>query len=158
MKRLFPIVVLILSLALVSGCRKKPAGSEEEDPDGGDPDASVQVAEFNDITSDLAALSVVEEPRDKTTIGEKRVLRLHSYLHHMSRILKRLGRYEHRYPNEEARKLIRRALRLTNAAVDAYKENEYRRAFRFARKARKHAHDAIHLLRPKHHNKHRDGG
>jgi len=150
MKRYYSIVIMILALSLAFGCSKSPVDAEDV--------LSEQEAEFKAIEIEFAALGVDDEPEGTQTIGERRIERLGFQLRRMNRFLERLSKFEEKYPNEEAKILIRQAKRYLNAAITAYEKEEYRKCYTFLRNARKLTRQAIELLRPRLRNRNRHGG
>ena len=150
MKKYYLIVIMVLALVLAFGCSKSPVDAEDV--------LSEQEAEFKVIETEFAALGVEDEPDSTRTIGERRIERLGFQLRHMNRFLERLGKFEQKFPNEEAHKLIRQAKRYLNAAIKAYKEEKYRECYRYLRNARDYTRQAIELLRPRIRNRHRHDG
>lgn len=150
MKRYYSIVIMVLALALAFGCSKSPIDAEDV--------LSEQEAEFKAIEIEFAALGVDDEPDGTQTIGERRIDRLGFQLRRMNRFLERLSKFEEKYPNEEAKNLIKKATRYLNAAIKAYKEQEYRKCYRYLRNARECTRQAIELLRPGLRNRNRNGG
>jgi len=152
MKKYYSIVIAVSALALVLGCSKSPVNVGAEDI------LSEQEAEFNAIEADFTSLAVDEEPDSSRTIGERRIERLGFQLRRMNRFLTRLGKYEEKYPNEEAHKLIRLAKRYLNAAIKAYQEEKYRECYRYLKNARENAREALRLLKPRNRYRNRNGG
>jgi len=141
---------MVLALVLAFGCSKSPIDAEDV--------LSEQEAEFKVIEIEFAALGVEDEPDGTQTIGERRIERLGFQLRRMNSCLERLSKFEQKYPNEEAQKLIRQAKRYLNAAIKAYNEEKYRECYRYLKNARECTRQAMELLRPRLRNRNRNGG
>ncbi|KPK91496.1 hypothetical protein AMJ80_07295 [bacterium SM23_31] len=152
MKRYYLIIIAVSALALALGCSKSPVNVEAEDV------LSEQEAEFKAMETDFASIVIDEEPDSSRTIGERRIERLRFQLRRMNLFLERLGKYEEKYPNEEAHKLIRLAKRYLNAAIKAYQEEKYRECYRYLKNARENAREALILLKPRNRYRNRNGG
>lgn len=150
MKKYYLIIIMVLALVLAFGCSKSPV-------DTGDV-LSEQEAEFKVIEAEFAALGVEDEPEGTRTIGERRIERLGFQLRRLNSCLERLSKFEQKYPNEEARELIRQATRYLNAAIKAYNKQEYRKCYRYSKNARECTRQAMELLRPRIRNRNRNGG
>ena len=144
MKRNSFISTVLLISALIVGCSNFSTNTPVEEIL-----LSEQVAEFKVITDDFSTLDTIDEPSDSADFKEKRIARLEKHLRHLKRLLERIKKYEHKHPNDEAALIIRKANRLLNAAITAFKEKQYRKALQFAHRSRKLLKNAIKTLRPK---------
>lgn len=138
MRNLSYLTTFIIVGVFAFGCSTTPNG----------PDISDQLIEFNALETDLSSMDVVPEPGTDQALTDINIKRLEDQILRLRRFLRRLANYEEKHPNDEAHKLIRQAVHWANSALEAFENEEYRKAFRMLRQARKLAHDALTILRP----------
>ncbi|MFC1477170.1 hypothetical protein ACFL6L_01770 [candidate division KSB1 bacterium] len=138
MNRLVYLFILF-TMVFMFACGNNPA----------EPDENTElVAQLNAVETELDAVTL-EDPDDSQKDRGERIRSLRQMIGRIDNMIKRMTRIVSRYPDEDAQKLIRQANRHKNAAVEAYGNEEYRKAVFHAKEARTKLREATKILREK---------